>query len=278
MKVISLGLAVMLCHMSVLSFAQGHHLRNEHKRDVRMGIMEYSEYLDLTTTQKAAIWDENVAFVKKMKEAQSEDASKRMDIIKAEKEAHKDRVNTILTEDQQNILSSLEETKKEERQILKAEQKQAHMAMREEIDSYREKNILPVMLPLRREFENVLTPEERGVISQLQAKRDKKMAQHKGLTKESVRDKRAARDKSPSGSNDFKSELKQIIENHRTELEIIWADTKEQRKEWELDLARIRDQIGIDAQYKSMRKRAGKKGNRNDQLKQWAHFLMMDIE
>jgi hypothetical protein len=260
----------------------------------RMAIIEFSEELGLSPTQKAAIWDANVAHVKELKEKKSNgelvDKEKREALITA----HESKVNGILTPTQQSKYLELKEAKKEENKARAAENQEKRRAVKEELDAYYNANVLPVMSKKRMEFDRLLSNDDKAVIADAKAKRQEKKEkwQSKMDKKGDVENNRGRQKmksnfkKSRDGQNEDHRKgmgvLNQIIEKHSSELERIWADTESQRIVWEGEMSAIKQKaMAKDNKVKGKENREkskdAKRANTQNKMK-WANFLLMDVK
>jgi len=214
--------------MSQAALAQEKHDRMKHRTD------RLDEKVNLTEEQKVKINELNQAFAEEMKAMRKEDKEEMREEMHAKMKAHREQIKEILTEEQKDKLKAERE-----------QDRASHKAMREEMKTYRKENIKPVMSEKRKEFESVLTDEEKKQIAEariqikavkkdLKSDKQEKPARHRYGDRET---RKATRDQIKSIVD---TQIRPIVDAHKTELDMIDKDLEPKRKEWKEDMKAIR--------------------------------------
>lgn len=272
----SFGIAIIM-----MLIVAGLNAQNGKKKNGSKGnpIMKYSDQLDLSAEQKSALWDLKMEIKEERKDKLTEDAKpsrEERERMKQEKmEEMKAKVANILTEEQNTQLNeliaadvSLRNAKKEE---MKARREEAKATR----DEYHSEKIEPVLQPLRAEFENELSAEEKATIAKARSLKEER-------TKHSQEKKGRKEDAFAKNKDDrkLKKELKAIVDNHKDALNVIWEETAENREEWKANMAKIKEEM-----KKKDKEKKGKHGDRMKSKGPKGHstlskiqFLLMPID
>lgn len=294
MKILKFALLIALIGFSTAMLGQRPQNKKGRIDHQRMAVIEFSEELGLSPTQKAAIWDVNVAHVKDLKDKKVNGELSDKEQMKAERTAYDAKINAILTPIQQNKYLELKEARNVEREERMAEIKEKRNSAKEELRSYYDANVFPVMAKKRSEFDQLLSNDEKVIIADLQAKRLERKEMwssrkdKKGKDKQDLKKQKENGEfrKAPLGDGNIKGKgseaLNQIIDNHREDLEKIWSETSAQRVTWEADMKVIKEKnITQEMKAKGVERRPGKekgmnrKGNENSM--KWTQFLLMEV-
>lgn len=148
--------------------------------------------------------------------------------LRAASHAHKEELKAILTPEQQQILR---EKRREQRE---AHAQVDHKAMRQELNAYREKEVLPVLRALRARLEAEIDPADQAAIAQLRQLMEQKKAalapQHnQPHTRES---KREQRDQWRQAHSTELDQLKALVNKYDAAISALLEEVKPQHEQW----------------------------------------------
>lgn len=145
------------------------------------GLEQFAEALGITEDQKTelkALHETQREEAKALMEEDFETPEARREAMKELRESHQQALDDILTDDQRKKLEELKAEAKAKREMNRQERIDNFKAMREEMNTYREKEMLPVLREQRTKLEAMLSEEDRTDIAQLRAKRPERRADH----------------------------------------------------------------------------------------------------
>ena len=196
------------------------HLSSNIKAQKDRGILSHSEVLELSEQQEEAIWD--MAYEHRMKHQQKVHSREggRKRIV-----GFNNRVDSILTEDQ---IIKWQQIKEEKRVANRSEQEAKHKDFLEVRKIYFDKEMRPVLTPLRRAFDEKLSIEELAIIEKARIQKSEHAEPATPLTKKK------------RNRGVYHKELSKIVFDHQSELDLIWDSISEDISKWQSDIAELR--------------------------------------
>ena len=199
---------------------------------------QFAEELGITDEQKAELKTLQEAHRSEMKalmEKEFESPEARREAMKKLRDTQHGAVEAVLTEAQLEKLEALRAEAQEKRQEMREENAGKHKAMRKEMKTYRETEILPVLREQRAKLETQLSPEDKATIATLRAKRAAQMQ---------VRQDRPAdpekRGQRPELTDAQKAEwkadhekVKALLEKYDSQITALMEEINKEREGWQ---------------------------------------------
>jgi hypothetical protein len=145
--------------------------------------------------------------------------------------------------------------------LIKQRQAMRNPELKKELRVYMRKNIFPVLRKYRVEFENELSEDERALLTELRAIRNS--GKFNGGSEDEPDDKKQI-------DQQLKTELRNLIQNHKVTLEKMAAEIKPQREKWTRDMDEIKKSYYPAYKNTDELKKGGIDRNTLD-------FLMLDV-
>jgi uncharacterized membrane protein len=244
-----------------LGIALGIHVMAQHHRPQKDIVQKLEEHVVLTSDQKAEI-EKMQADFKAFRASEDFQNMAREEKTQVMKDQRK-KVMGILTEEQKTAFKSGMKAEREEMKV-----------MRDELKTYKETNIKPVLTVKRTEFDGKLSAEEKAVIAEV---RDEVKAIRPKGGKDMRRGKSQMSEEDRAKLKAAKEKLKPIIQKHEAELKAIAEELKPQREKWKADIKAIKAKYGKEALVKEEAKNKRTGNHKKKGLKQ-TRFLLMETE
>ncbi len=204
-------------------------------------ILTYSSQLGLTDAQKVKLWDvesEASQHRKSLKsEAETNNRSTHKKIMKENRELYEKKIAEILSEEQNDTLERL---RAEEIQFVKAkkdERKKSRTLIKQKKEEYFNDNILPIMGPIRREFDEELSEQERDVIA--------KVHQNRGDKEKNKANRIGRKEDAPLSKSQLKKGLLSIVQNHQEAISKIERDNLSLLNEWQEEIRKMNEKMDL---------------------------------
>ena len=277
-----MAMAILLFGINIL-FAQGegrHHQR-VHRSSPLLMIDRIGSVVELTEPQQEELNVIKENYKTKLEDLKNQDFNNReehREVMKGLLENLKEEVNNVLTLEQQ---SQLEEARQENRQKRKEWFESIdHEAMHEEIKTYNEMNIQPVMIEQRKKLDEVISEEDQELLATLRTT----MMPLKKEGKEKLKGRRSKENKPEltEEQKENRAQLKGLIEKYSEDIKLLMEEIDDDREVWESDIKAIRLKY-LPEELKKDDRPEGLHGNRGKHFrKQKMHFrhaagfLLMD--
>lgn len=256
-------LLVGLFLMSVsLTYAQG-----PHKRPGMNHLKDLKSELNLSDEQSKAFDEalmENRNAIKKIREDETIAPEEKRSQINELRAEHKEKVATILTEEQKVKMQEVGQQRKADQKELAAERKEVR------------KEKMSDLRTIRKEFDAKIAPQDKAKINAFKEKRAAHKAEMKQIKKEDKELRKEKMQDFHDATASERAELNTISKKYEAEIEAIMSEQKMERKEGQkmekMDKKGKMDKM--DKKHKKGPKRDHDKGEMNKST----HFLLMDFE
>lgn len=226
------------------AWAQPHSHHHGSNGNPFRAIEELKEELQLTPEQEKAVEELQKETRNAQKEARNAERTRKQSMH----QSLKSELDAILTPAQTQILEAHHEAKKVEAK-----------AMRDEMRSYHEENVAPVLLEQRKKLDAKISDEDKAKLANIRAERKASRGQKSRGQK--------------SGARPHKDDLSALVQKYDDEIDMLMEEIEPKQEQWKKDMKAI-----AEANHQ---KRKGKKGmkkgvHRPNPGFQKARFLLMD--
>ena len=248
---------------------------------------QFPAEIELSDAQKEEIQSINTDFREKMQALKSEEASEATKVaMKQLMDEHKAALDAVLTTAQREKLTAYKAA-----QRAKADEHRTQMkAMNQELRSYQEENVLPVLKVQRAKLESKISKEDQELIATLRSERTKagrngnQMRKSDGMRKPEGRKGRAEGDKRGQGTNPEKhAQVKALVDKYSADMDALYQEIATQEQQWQADrkaiVAKYRaeqpEKKDAVKDFKSNNAGAGRSNEKGDFRKKLS-FLLLD--
>lgn len=241
-KIIRLALIVLAVGSLTIASAQPGPRGKRGPRGPQMDVEKLKTELQLTDQQVQQIEDlttEQRSQMKQLRDTEFESPETRREAMKALQGDYRDGLADILTAEQQTKMKALQEGQRAKKQERAAQFKENRKATRDEIKSYREENVIPVLQAQRAKLETKISAEDKALISELRAKQSQRP---KRLENPSIEEQKAAKAQFEARKEErqaYKEQMKALLKTYETDIEALYAEIEPQFEEWKSEMKEI---------------------------------------
>jgi Spy/CpxP family protein refolding chaperone len=244
--------------ISATAFAQ--RPRGEMRPDRRPGWAQMQEELQLTEEQLTQIKAIEEKYREKAKALRSEapgDPAERRSAIRELMEQQREEIHGVLTEQQRTLL----EEKRKEREASREQRRSGMEELRQKLQSYRQENVLPVLVKQRSKLEDEISKADKALI-------DKLRAEHQAM-REKIEEARSDPEKwkalrdSREAYRENMEQLRGLIEKYEADIERLFTEIMDERQQWREDMKELHDEYMREAPRRENRLRSPRNGRRN---------------
>lgn len=295
-KIIRLALIVLAVGSLTIASAQPGPRGKRGPRGPQMDIKKLKTELQLTDQQVQQIEDlttEQRTQMKQLRDTEFESPEARREAMKALQGDYRDGLADILTAEQQTKMKALQEGQRAKKQARAAQFKEKRKATRDDIKSYREENVIPVLQAQRAKLESKISAQDKALISELRAKHAQRP---KRLDNPSIEEQKAAKAQFEANKEErqaHKEQIKALLKTYETDIDALYAEIEPQVEEWKSEMKEIAaENRPADAKKRQHKKdlgegkkqgqggrkaRMGDRGDKRDRvLLSKAAFLLLD--
>lgn len=241
-KIIRLALIVLAVGSLTIASAQPGPRGKRGPRGPQMDVEKLKTELQLTDQQVQqieALTTEQRNQMKQLREAEFESPEARREAMKALQGDYRDGMADILTAEQQAKMKSLKEGQKAKKEKRAAQFNQQRKATRTEISSYREENVIPVLMEQRAKLESKISAEDKTLIAELRAQHAQRP---KRLKKPSIEEQKAAKaefEAKKEVRQAHKEQIKALLKTYETDIDALYEEIQPQVEEWKEEMKEI---------------------------------------
>ena len=279
--------------------------RGRHHQPNMITIEAVKEDLNLSEEQTARIEKIQTDFkaqIQLVRADETKGRSEKRATIRLLTDNQKTAIEQVLTESQQTLLAERKAAYKEERKAKMEERKSSRKELKTTLETYRTKNIEPVILAQRAKLETALSQADKAELAELRiAFADKKVAK-----KEEIEKRKAARkaNKEKRGPADRKAKiearkaqqvarendeaviaLKALVDKYENNIEELYAEIEPQQTTWKAEQKKIIQQFKQEKgaiepkgprSTEGYKRRGGEKAHRRGNGKRHGHHRDVD--
>lgn len=202
------------------------------------GLEKFAEELGLTDEQKTelkALRESGHEDMKALMEKEYENPEARREAMKALADEQREAVDAVLTAAQREKLATLQAEAQAKRTEERKANAEKHKAMREELKTYRETEIMPVLRAQRTKLESQLSAEDKAAIAALRVKRPA----HVDAPRPAERPNPEMRGKRPELTEAQKAEMKAdrekikaLVDKYDSQITALLEEIDDERETW----------------------------------------------
>lgn len=241
-KIIRLALIVLAVGSLTIASAQPGPRGKRGPRGPQMDVEKLKTELQLTDQQVQQIEEltaEQRTQMKQLRDTEFESPETRREAMKALQGDYRDGLADILTPEQQTKMKALQEGQRAKKQERAAQFKENRKLTRDEIKSYREENVIPVLQTQRAKLESKISAEDKALISELRAKHAQRP---KRLENPSIEEQKAAKAQFEANKEErqaHKEQIKALLKTYETDIDALYAEIEPQIEEWKSEMKEI---------------------------------------
>jgi len=241
-KIIRLALIVLAVGSLTIASAQPGPRGKRGPRGPQMDVEKLKTELQLTDQQVQQIEElttEQRTQMKQLRDTEFESPEARREAMKALQGDYRDGLADILTAEQQTKMKALQEGQRAQKQERAAQFKEKRKATRDDIKSYREENVIPVLQAQRAKLEPKISAEDKALISELRAKHAQRP---KRLENPSIEEQKAAKAQFEANKEErqaHKEQIKALLKTYETDIDALYAEIEPQVEEWKSEMKEI---------------------------------------
>lgn len=241
-KIIRLALIVLAVGSLTIASAQPGPRGKRGPRGPQMDVEKLKTELQLTDQQVQQIEEltaEQRTQMKQLRDTEFESPEARREAMKALQGDYRDGLADILTPEQQTKMKALQEGQRAKKQERAAQFKENRKLTRDEIKSYREENVIPVLQAQRAKLESKISAEDKALISELRAKHAQRP---KRLENPSIEEQKAAKAQFEANKEErqaHKEQIKALLKTYETDIDALYAEIEPQIEEWKSEMKEI---------------------------------------
>ncbi len=267
--------------LSVSSFAQR---PRGHERPPRLeALKDELQLSEQQLEQIDAIEEKYRDKMRALREQYAGDPEEERDAWRGLREARREEIHGVLTEEQRATLQAKRTAREAEREARQSERRE----LREEVQAYLQANVLPVLKEQRARLESQLSAEDKALIAELRQ-------QH-----ESIRAKMKAAQGDPEQRQALRDELKErrgereqlrgLVEKYEAGIERLFTEIMDERQQWRRDLQQLHENHRPETREEATprfrregprkqreRQRHHRDGGRHDGIMGKGAFLLLD--
>lgn len=206
--------------------------RQNHRKGFSIDRLEM--ILELSEDQKEALAQIEVdtkAKIETLRNTEYESQEDKRAALKELMQTQRQAINDVLTPEQIAQLEALKEERKEKNQQRKADRK----ALQEELKSYRDQNILPIMLQQRAKLESKIAEEDKATITALRVKVEARKSDRADQTNKKGRRMTGVNER----NQEDREAIKALLNTYKADIKILFEEIEDKTELWKNDLKAI---------------------------------------
>lgn len=186
----------------------------------------------------------------------------RMEAMKSLRENHRAAMDNILTEAQKEKLATLKEDAKAERTAERKERMDNFKAMAEEMKTFNQTEVLPVLREQRAKLETQISAEDKATIAALRAKRPAQRSERPDFERGERSQRPELTEAQKEAIRADREQIKALVEKYDSEITSLLEEIKDERESWKTQM----QEIGKKYAPEDLRERP-MRGQREGQMK-----------
>lgn len=201
--------------------------------------------LNLSTEQSKQIEELTAEHRNKMealKDKDFESPEDRREAMKTIMEEYQSGIKEVLTDEQAAKMKALREEHREMRQEKAADFGKERKAMRKDMETYREENILPVLKAQRTKLEAKISAQDKAKIAELRSQLPPRGERPQRLENPTIEQQKAAKEQFAAKKekmNAHKEQVQALVKKYEADIDALYAEIKPQTEKWKADMQKI---------------------------------------
>ncbi len=256
-------LVVLTIMLSISAFGQG----NKHHSGFLGKLDKEKAHLELTDEQLSqieSIQEEYKPQFEALRQQEFESAESRKAAFKKLHTNFREKVGDILTDEQKAKIKKSRSAKRKQNSPRRGTDFRKNTM--NEIKTYREQNILPVLKEQRAKLEELISEEDKAIITELRTERKGKVKQMKSR-KEMKGQRQPPSEEMKAWRNEKMEKIRTLVKKYEEDIDNLLTEIQPQRNKWKEDILEIRKKQASEKrkEFKNKEEKGLKRGHENQQ-------------